>query len=130
MSYDLAVWIRPVPADDAEALERYVELMEGMERDMDADPPPAPAPELVRYADELLEWYPDITPDGDEGSPWASGPLKANIVGSVFYFSMTYSAAEDAIPFIVDRAQVHQLVCFDPQTEKLLSRPGASEPRR
>lgn len=117
----------PAPSPQATRLrERYTELMDAMERDLDAAGRPDPAPELEQFADELLERYPDITSEEGEQSPWADGPLKGNIVGSLFYFSMTFSRAADALPFIVERAEAHKLACFDPQTEELLVRPSSA----
>lgn len=117
MSYDIAVWVGDAPASHADAAERYAALMPLLEQ------PPAESqqPTLVAFADDLLARYPDITEDAGEDSPWSTGPLKNEIVGSLFYFPMRYSAAQATIPFIVERATAHDLVCFDPQTERLLT---------
>lgn len=122
MSYDLAVWTGPAPASDSAALAEYIKRAEVLEE----PPEEPPAAELIEYADELLARYPDITTDEGAPSPWADGPLKNNIIGTLFYFAMTYSAAEGAIPFIAERAKARGLVCFDPQSERLLTPTGTT----
>jgi hypothetical protein len=120
VSYDIAVWVGEKPASDEAAVQTYVELVENMDRELSAPDRPASALELVRYADELLEIFPEISTDPGVDNPWADAPLKNNIVGRFFYFAMTYRNAPAALPVIAERASAHGLVCFDPQTGKLL----------
>lgn len=93
---------------------------------LDADPDAVPDPALLTFADELLSRWPDVPDDedDDEETPWADAPLKNNVVGDVFYFSMVHSQAVAAMPFIVECATNHGLVCFDPQAEQLMTPPG------
>jgi len=118
MSYDVAVWIGDRPADDADALRTYEELWEKYEN-TEQDPDP----KILAYIDDLTKRYPDLTELDDdhvEDSPWADGPLTGNVMGPFFYFAMTYSGAEEALPFVAETADAHGLVAFDPQTTKLI----------
>jgi hypothetical protein len=54
MNDGLAVWLGTVPPSDAAALA-LPQVMAAIERDVGADPPPTPAPELERFVDELLD---------------------------------------------------------------------------
>ncbi len=124
MSYDLAVWVGDPPESDQAAAERYAALVPLLEQP--APEPPHPA--LLAFADELLARYPDIDEEAGEDSPWSEGPLKNDIVGSFFYFPMRYGSVQEAVPLIVEHAAAHHLVCFDPQTERLLT-PAAKRHR-
>ena len=117
MSYDLAVWVGEPPASDAVAAERYAALVPLLEQSTGEEAHPT----LIAFADDLLARYPDSTEDAGQDSPWSVGPLKSDIIGSFFYFPMRYGSVEEAVPFIVEHANAHDLVCFDPQTERLLT---------
>jgi hypothetical protein len=108
------VWVGEAPATDAEARNTYLRMAsEYLESDETFEPHPA----LVAFCDELLSHWPDITTDAGDDSPWSDGPLANNITGPLFYFGMSYSQADDAIPWIVQVARRRGLVCFDPQSE-------------
>ena len=127
MSYDLAVWVGDAPESDASALAEYTTRMDAMDAAFEGDEAAEPDPRLVAFADALLARYPDV---GDDlGTPWADAPLKNNIVGDLFYFAMVPSEADAAMPFIVDTAKSHGLVCFDPQTETLMTVAAKDRPR-
>jgi hypothetical protein len=118
MSYDMAVWVGAKPSDDAAALKEYEELWEKYE-----DTEESAHPEILAFIDDLTKRYPDLTELDDDhvdDSPWADGPLTGNVMGPFFYFAMTYSGAEEAVPFVAETAARHGLVCFDPQTTKLI----------
>ena len=118
MSYDIAVWESDRPSDDAEALKVYEAMWEKYE---DAAPPPSPA--ILEYARALTAKYPDLddlSDDEVDTSPWADSPLEGNIMGPFFYFAMTYSGAERALPFVAETARARGLVCFDPQEQRLI----------
>jgi hypothetical protein len=129
MSYDLAVWVGDAPESHASALAEYTLRMDAMEAAIEGDAEAEPHPRLLAFADVLLASYPDLDDDNEDAIPWADAPLKNNIVGDLFYFSMAPSHADAAIPFIVATANSHGLVCLDPQTESLLA-PARSRPPR
>ena len=115
MSYDLAVWEGERPGSDDEAAETFAELMDALEAG-DVEPP---SERIVAYVDALLERWPDLTLDGGEDSPWATGPLLSEASGSTIYFPMSWSRAAEASAFAARVAAEHGLVCYDPQTESL-----------
>jgi hypothetical protein len=56
-----------------------------------------------------------IVPELDESSPWSTSPLMDEAIGSVIYFPMVWSMAEEASAFAAELAQQHGLVCYGPQ---------------
>jgi hypothetical protein len=129
MSYDLAVWVGDVPESDVASLAEYTRRMDALEAAIEGDAEAEAHPRLLTFADALLARYPDLDDDNEDATPWADAPLKNNIVGDLFYFAMAPSHADAAIPFIVETASSHGLVCFDPQTESLLPPPRSRTPR-
>jgi hypothetical protein len=82
-----------------------------------------PSTRILSYIEELTAKYPDLDelPDDEvDDSPWADSPLRGNVMGPFFYFALVPSKADETVPFIADTARRHELVCFDPQQEKLL----------
>jgi hypothetical protein len=118
VSYDIAVWEGDPPVSDRAALRVFSFLSSRYESA--SDPPTA---RLAAFVRALTARYPDIgdLPDDREGeSPWSDGPLLQNAIGPFLYFSLVAGMAEAVLQFIVDSAHEHELVCFDPQTERLL----------
>jgi hypothetical protein len=116
MSYDLAVWEGQLPESHEAAAAVYQQLMERLEAG-EADS--APTASIGAYVDTLLARWPDITANDGEQSPWADGPLINNAFGDAIYFSMVWSAADEASAFAAQVAESHGLVCYDPQIEAL-----------
>jgi hypothetical protein len=115
MSYDLAVWAGERPQSEAEAAERYAQMMDRLET---GDGELAPISDRIRaYVAALLAKWPDITEDDGADSPWADGPMINNAFGECIYFSMVWSRAEEASEFAARVAAQHGLVCYDPQAE-------------
>lgn len=116
MSYDLAVWEGPQPADDDEAVLAFHKLLEATEQ----DPTPEPTAAIKEYVAALLTRWPDDTDEDFENSPWSDSPLILNAAGNGIYFGMVWSKVEEAAPFAVETALNLGLVCFDPQEESLI----------
>ena len=86
-----------------------------------------PTPAIAKYVAWLLQRWPDLAEDdAEEESPWADAPIINNAMGSLFYFAMVYSKAEEAVAFAAELATQHGLNCFDPQSEHLLTPTGSS----
>ena len=118
MSYDVAVWIGNLPADNAAALETFKRRWKRYE-----NTPEPTHPQIAAFLDDLLERYPDLdgVPESElESSPWAEGHMIGNARGRFFYFAMTYPGARKALQFVAETAAAHNLVCFDPQSSELL----------
>lgn len=116
MSYDLAVWEGDRPASDELAYTAFQALCE---KYVEAEEHIPPSARLTAYVEALLARWPDITDEGGEESPWASGPLIGEAVGPFMYFPIGWSGAEEASAFAADLAQAHGLVCYDPQMEQM-----------
>jgi hypothetical protein len=118
VGYDIAVWEGERPASDEAALEKYNEMWARYE-----DTDEAASPSVLSYIGELTAKYPDLDdlPDDEvDDSPWADSPLQGNVMGPFFYFALVPSKADETVPFIAETARRHELVCFDPQQERLL----------
>ncbi|MGQ5640519.1 MULTISPECIES: hypothetical protein [unclassified Streptomyces] len=122
MSYDLAVWEGVRPADDATATTTFKDLYRKHMRRMGGQKTP-PTPLIRQYVEALVTRWPDLGPDDNEedASPWSDGPLINNASGPLFYFGMVFSKYQEATSFAADLARTLGLICFDPQTECLIS---------
>jgi hypothetical protein len=141
VSYDLAVWEGPAPANDTEALATYRQLLERWQDEGVVEAIHAkmrgeqtaydPTPAIAAYVADLLRRWPD-SGDQSEETPWADAPLINNATGPLFYFAMVYSKAEEAVTFAARLAAQHGLNCFDPQSEHILTpeTPATNAPRR
>lgn len=115
MSYDLAVWEGERPADDKTAGRVFNDLYDRL---METETDERPTERLRGYVAGLLERWRDLTED-DDTSPWSTGPLIGEARGSLIYFPMRWSMAEEASGFAAGLARSMGLVCFDPQLNKL-----------
>ena len=119
MTFDLAVWEGARPESDKAASVVFEQLMDRLEAGaFDAEP----SPRIRAYVEALLSRWPDITEDSGADSPWADAPLIANASGEAIYFAMVWSRADEAAEFAALLAERHGLVCYDPQSERLLPR--------
>lgn len=117
MSYDVAVWDGDAPANDEHAVRVNEELWARYEEGAEE-----PSPRILAFLRELTARYPDLEdlPENEiEDSPWSVSPTD-DAVGVYSYLCLVYSKIEEALPFIVQTAKRHGLVCFDPQQETLL----------
>ncbi|RSN29392.1 hypothetical protein DL990_24580 [Amycolatopsis sp. WAC 01416] len=120
MSYHLAVWEGPRPADHKAAHTTFDTLhsehMGGLRT--------PPTILIQHYIGALVARWPDLDPDAEDDEddvPWSDGPLINNASGPLFYFGMVYSKYEQAARFAVERALALELVCFDPQERRLVA---------
>ena len=129
MSFDLAVWEGTRPESDEAASVVYEQLMDRMEA---GGVETEPSPRIRAYVDALLARWPDITEDSGEDSPWADGPLIGNAFGNAIYFAIVWSRADEAGEFAARVAEKHGLVCYDPQSERLIppAHGGTGRPKR
>ncbi len=113
MSYDLVVWDDALPASDSEAQVVFQDLVE-----VDAMEDPLPPPtEAVRafVSDVVRRW-----PEGQENGPWADEPVLSGAFGGCVLLHVTLPHRAELAPRLGKMAEAHGLVCFDPQTERLL----------
>ena len=84
--------------------------------EFDRRPAKPAAPGIVRYVDDLLKRYPDLSATTEVETPWADGPMIRDANGGFIDFSITWSQYDKVIPFVTSTAQRDGLNCFDPQT--------------
>lgn len=120
MSYDLAIWDGPRPADDRAAADTYDALFE---RWMEGDENSPPTPPIRIMAEEIdARWPPLERPgQGFSEAPWSvGGPVLDSVSGPMIYLCMSFRRAEEVCAFAAQRARALGLVCFDPQEECLI----------
>lgn len=110
MSYDLAVWEGPRPADNAAALAEYERLMAQWYSGTEWNPT-EPTTAVTAFIDALNERRPDW--------PW-SGDLADSATGPMIYFTADLEAVEELWPIAAEVATPLGLVCFDPQIGELI----------
>lgn len=127
MSYDLAVWKGSLPADAEAAAAEYGRRMDAMEAALEQDGLREPAtPAIHAFVEAALVRYPALDGESGDECPWASSPLIGEAVGDLIYFPMTFSGAVYARDVLAEIAELHGLVCYDPQIEQLLPDPGST----
>lgn len=103
MSYDVAVWLGPQPADNVEALARYAELT-------------AAAQDTGRAAPPLLAFLREVRRVLTDGEAWASEPSEeAEADGSLMHLHLSSSSSVHDLAQLTDAAHRHGLVVFDLQ---------------
>src|SRR5262245_9391667 len=113
MSYNVAIVIPPVPADDAEAwtvLDRLIEQQ---------------GPGLAVFQelhDRLTARYPclcEVPEDQIDDTVWSDGPLINDFLHRAAVLGMSYSRVEEVLPFLIEPANALGLVVFDWATERV-----------
>ncbi len=113
MSYNVAVVVPPIPADDTAAWGVVDGLLEqnGLR--------PAVFQELH---DRLTARYPcmcSVPDDQIDDTVWSDGPLINNFGHRAAVLGMSHSRVEEVLPFLVETANTLGLVVFDWATESV-----------
>lgn len=119
MSYDVGVFFTQRPHSDEAAGERYSAYCS----DEDFSRLIEPSPRVAAFLHEVTGLYPEIHDVPDEAlddCPWSAS---FDVSDGHALMPMTYPQADVMVSFLVDLADKHGLVCFDPQTGKILSAP-------
>lgn len=109
MSFDLAVWFEPTAVTSSEAIRKHDGFAS---RAPDAGPAD---PRAVAFHRELIARYPglsDLPDDQLERIPWHGDP---EIVGEAVLMTMSWSTPDETVQFILELAERHEMVLFDPQ---------------
>ncbi len=114
VSYDLGVFYSERPHSDEDAGERYVALCS----EENKEPWVEPSPRVAAFYQELIARFPD---DGGERDPWSAGPLDRS-AGHVI-MSMPFGMADKIERFVIELAEKHGLVCFNPQGGNIVAAP-------
>lgn len=110
MSYDLALWRGPRPADDEAAAEEFERLADA------AEEKELPSTQAVHeLAAALVERCGD-----DSGGVWATWPPESDSSGDYMYLNLTLDEGAAAVAKIALTARRMGFVCYDPQLEKML----------
>ncbi len=102
--YDLGVWTRPLPRDDADAGELFARLTELISRD-DASLPTAP---LSAFARDLLTHWPGL-------EVWATAE------GMRVEVAEEPERLEHLVARVAVLARGHGMVCYDPQRQRRIA---------
>ncbi|MEU7786818.1 hypothetical protein [Amycolatopsis sp. NPDC049159] len=111
MSYDLYLWAEPNPVTAERAGEICDRLADGDETST------APAARNLEFAAELVTQYPRLEDLTDlDDSPWNMSP---DVTDRRVVLCMGLSRAAEAGPRILELADRHSLVCYDPSTRQV-----------
>ena len=119
MRLEIDVFFADTPLTDKDALERYDACCSGPTSNGDTES----APPLATFMAELTDRYPrlETLPEAErEDSPWSGDISETN--GHAL-LAMSGSHCADAVEYIMELADKHGLVCFDPKTRSILTAP-------
>jgi len=116
VSFDLVVLAVAADAGPAEVRMMSEHCTSGRHRDGELDE------RIVAFYEELRSRYPDYPPYEPE-SPWMSQPLAVGIDHVILH--VTYSPrGDEAVTMIMELAQRHQLIIYDPQSDEITGLAG------
>lgn len=119
MRVEIGIFFADAPLTDMDALNRYRAHCDGN----DSGGPIDPGPHLVSFMSDLTARYPRLESLSDEeraNSPWA-GAFDA--YGNQARITLSGRECANAVELILELADRHGLVCFDPQTRSILTAP-------
>ncbi|MFI6498237.1 hypothetical protein [Nonomuraea typhae] len=111
MSFDLAVWFEDEPITPLRATAKFLDWCEST-----AEAVEAPRAEVAAFLDDLTARYPDLTADNYAASPWAE-PL--TVADGTVLASAVFPRAAEVCRTVLDLAERHGLIVFDPQSGTL-----------
>lgn len=127
MSYNVTIFVPPVPDDDARAWDRFQHLQEEEESGPPVLDPPRSRPAVFQTLhDRLTARYPCIctlSDDEVDDGVWSDGPLINNFGERAATLGLTFGSVDKVLPFLIQQANELGLVVFDPQTGRI-HRPG------
>lgn len=107
VSFDLYLWASPSPVTASQAAAICHCLAEG---DQSVT---TPDPRLLEFASELTARYPRLEdPTSPDDSPWNMSP---DVTPERVILCMSFSQSPQISPSILELADRHGLVCYDPQ---------------
>ncbi len=119
MRLEIGVFVAETPLTDKDALQRFC----AQRSDRSPDRSSEPAPGIAAFMTDLTDRYPRLESLPEEGrmeSPW-SGDF--DVCDGQVLIAMGGSQCGDAVEFIMELAEKHGLVCFDPKTCSILTAP-------
>lgn len=73
-----------------------------------------PLPAIVRFVNDLLTRYPDLSATETE-TAWADGPMIGDASGGFINIGIRWDYYDKVVPFVTESATRDGLDCFDPQ---------------
>ena len=119
MRMEIDVFFTETPLTDGDALQRYLAHRGGR----DPGRPNNPGLGLAAFVSDLTDRYPRLESLPDEErteSPWADD---FDIREEQVLIAVGGTHCADAVEFILELAEKHGLVCFDPKTRSILTAP-------
>jgi len=118
MSFDLVIWVGDRPVSDQEARKTFDRLTAEVEREISEGIELKPDPRLVKCVREITGSYSDGLLGLIFGCVWTSTPLTPH--GSIVYLNLAWGVKTKVLDFIARTAAKHGLVCYDPQTSRVV----------
>lgn len=123
MSYTVDLIVSPLPDDDKKAWKQ-VELLRESYYDDERDKAPA----LVKLHSVLTARYPCLCSYADDDEkidecPWADGPMIGNFAHEMGMLAISFSRADEVIPFVIEEANALGISVADGQSGEIF-RPG------
>ncbi len=115
MSFDLGVWYSSRPFTAKEADERYVALS----KNGDVTRLIEPHQSVAEFVAALTAQYPqidDVPEDKIDACPWT---VEFDLSKGHATMPIMWSRVDDVAPFVMELAEKHGLVCYDPQARKV-----------
>lgn len=119
MRVEIGVFFADSPLTEKDALQRY----RAHSGELGSDRAVEPDPHMTAFLTELTDRYPCLGSLSEEDramSPW-SGDF--DVSDGQVLIALGGSHCADAIDFILELAEQHGLVCFDPKTRSILTAP-------
>ncbi|MDH3228542.1 MAG: hypothetical protein OEN55_02005 [Alphaproteobacteria bacterium] len=120
MRVEIGVFFAESPLSDKDALQRF----RARRGERDPDRSIEPGPRIAAFLGELTDRYPrlDALPEGDRASsPWSGDFCVSE---DQVLIALGSSQCADAVELILELAERHSLVCFDPKTRSILTAPS------
>ncbi|WP_285577339.1 hypothetical protein [Actinoallomurus iriomotensis] len=108
VSFELGVWREDGPVTAEDAGDRYEQVAE-------QEPPGGePDQQVAAFHQELTSRFPDLDdlPDEDDSSPWMD---YLDLSADGVFMKIAFSRVEEMVPYVIELAAEHGLVCYDPQ---------------
>lgn len=123
MSFTLDLIVSPLPERDKAAWKVIERLRENYYDDTREK-----SPALIKLHAELTKRYPCLCSYADdderlEDCPWADGPMIGNFAHEMGMLAISFSRADEVVPFVIEKAHELDITVADGQSEKIF-RPG------
>lgn len=112
-SFYLGVWHSRAAISDEEAARQYLVLSDGKSASPEFDP------QVYAFYTHLTGLYPeiDMVPESESDTcPWA---CSIDMSGGHVIMAIEPEKSERLVPVLLQLAERHDLVCFDPQNHKV-----------